>query len=138
MPINTPPRTPICAACGCSLVRLHVGKEEAVVRHYNGREYFFCCQGCVDVFATDSKKLLQEYERRIDEIAVCPGCLGEIPLESIVELEYKGDVFGFCRCPHCKRSFERDPERLLNRLHPRVFGDREFKMRLLKIRIVGR
>jgi YHS domain-containing protein len=116
MPINTPPRTPICAACGCSLVRLGIGKDKVVAHRYNGPEYLFCCQGCVDVFAADSRRLLQEYERRIDQIAICPACLGETPLASTVELEYKGHVFSFCRCPHCKQSFGRDPERLLNRL----------------------
>ena len=47
MPINTPPRTPICAACGCSLVRLGIGKDKVVAHRYNGPEYLFCCQGCV-------------------------------------------------------------------------------------------
>jgi YHS domain-containing protein len=116
MPINIPPRTPICGACGCSLVRLGIAQDEAVSHHHNGRQYLFCCQGCVDVFAAASERLLQEYERRVHQIAVCPTCLGEIPLESTVELEYKGDVFGFCRCPHCQQSFERDPERLISRL----------------------
>ena len=116
MPINTPLRTPICATCGCSIVRLRIDKEEAVAHCYDGGEYLFCCQGCVDVFAANSKRLLQEYERRIHQIVVCPACLGEIPLEATVELEYKGNVFGFCRCPHCKHSFERDPDRLVGRL----------------------
>jgi YHS domain-containing protein len=116
MPINASPRTPICPACGCSLVRLSVGKDEAVAHRYNEREYLFCCQGCVDVFAAEPEKLRQEYERRVSQIVVCPACLGEITLESTVELKYKGDVFGFCRCPHCKQSFERDPGRLVKRL----------------------
>lgn len=97
-------------------MRLGVGKDKAVAHGHNGSEYLFCCQGCVDVFAADSERLLQEYQRRVDQIAVCPACLGEIPLGSTVAVEHRGDVFGFCRCPHCKLSFERDPDRLVKRL----------------------
>jgi YHS domain-containing protein len=116
MLINTPPKTPICATCGCSLVRLGVGKDKAAAYRYAGAEHIFCCQACVDVFIADSERLFREYERRVEQIAVCTACLGEIPLEFTVEVEHKGNVFGFCRCPHCRQSFERDPDRLVNRL----------------------
>jgi YHS domain-containing protein len=114
--INTPRRTPICAACGCSLVRLGVGKDEAVPYGHNGKEYRFCCRGCVEVFAGDSERLLHQYERRMDEVVICPGCLGEIPIRSAVEVQHGGEVFGFCRCPHCKQAFERNPEHFMRRL----------------------
>lgn len=116
MPINTPKNTPVCAACGCSLVRLKIGKDEAVAHRHGDEEYLFCCQGCVDVFAADPEKLLREYEQAMDNIAVCPACLGEKPLESTVEVEHDGEILAFCRCPHCKEAFDKDPERLLSRL----------------------
>lgn len=116
LPINTPRKTPICAACGCSLVRLGISEDEAVPHSHNGKELLFCCQACVEVFAADSERLLQEYERRMDQVAICPGCLGEIPIGSTVEVEHEGNVFGFCRCPHCKQSFDRDPDRFMKRV----------------------
>lgn len=116
MPINTPRKTPICAACGCSLARLGISKDRAVRHSHNGEAYLFCCQGCREVFSVDSERLLREYEQRKDGVAICPGCLGEIPLSSTVEVEHEGEVFGFCRCPHCKQSFEHDPDRSIRRL----------------------
>ncbi len=37
--------TPICPACGCSLIRLGLHKDKAVFYHYNDKQYWFCCDG---------------------------------------------------------------------------------------------
>ena len=104
--------TPICPACGCSLVRLGISKNEAVSYQHNGQEHRFCCEGCLEVFVTDPEKYLRE----VSTVAVCPVCLGEKPVESTVELEHDGTTLHFCRCPHCTEAFERNPEHYLTRL----------------------
>jgi YHS domain-containing protein len=104
--------TPICPACGCSLVRLGISKNKAAVYRYGDDEYLFCCEGCVDVFATDPEKHLREVRDRV----VCPVCLGEKAPESTVELEHDGEVLYFCRCPHCMEEFNKNPEYFASRL----------------------
>ena len=105
-------QTPICPPCGCSLVRLGISTGEAVSYQHNGEEYRFCCEGCVEVFVTDPEKYLRE----VDNIAVCPVCLGEKPLETTVELEHAGTTLHFCRCPHCTEEFAKNPDHYMNRL----------------------
>jgi YHS domain-containing protein len=104
--------TPICPTCGCSLVRLKIGKDESVSYHHDGEEHRFCCQGCVDVFAGDPEKYLRE----VSDLVVCPVCLGEKTPESTVELEHAGTTLHFCRCPHCTEEFQKYPEYYMNRL----------------------
>ena len=67
--------TQICPTCSCSLVRLKISKGKAATSRYEGKEYHFCCQGCVDIFVTDPQKYLQE----ISDFIVCPTCLAEKP-----------------------------------------------------------
>ncbi len=105
-------KTPICPTCGCSLVRLGIGKDEAVSHLHNGEEHRFCCGGCVDVFVTHPEKYLRE----VSNLVVCPVCLGEKPLESTVKLERAGTTLHFCRCPHCTEEFEKNPEHFMDRL----------------------
>ncbi len=104
--------TLICPTCGCSLVRLGIAKEEAPTYTYDGKEYRFCCQGCVDLFDVDPTKHLRETK----DLIVCPSCLAEKPPESIVTLEHAGQQIAFCRCPHCVDVFLRAPAYYLNRL----------------------
>ena len=104
--------TPVCPTCGCSLVRLRISKDEAVAYRYGDEEYLFCCNGCVDIFAADP----EEYLRAVSDTVVCPVCLGEKPVGATVALEHEGEVLHFCRCPHCKEEFGKDPERFLDRL----------------------
>ncbi len=104
--------TPICPACGCSLVRLGISKNEAVSYQHNGQEHRFCCEGCVDLFITAP----EQYLREVSTLVVCPVCLGEKRLESTVALEHAGTTLHFCRCPHCTEAFEKNPEHYLERL----------------------
>ena len=104
--------TPICPACGCSLVRLGISKNEAVFYRHNGQEHCFCCEGCLEVFVTDP----EQYLREVSNLTVCPVCLGEKRLESTVALEHDGTTLHFCRCPHCTETFERNPEHYMGRL----------------------
>ena len=70
-------KTNICPTCGCSLVRLGLGKGP-VSHIYDGEEYRFCCNGWLDVFIIDPKKYLQQ----VNNVVVCPTGLREKPLQS--------------------------------------------------------
>ena len=74
--------TPICSTCGCSLVRLHISKNQSVMYHYNSKDYRFCCRGCADIFVKNPEKYLQE----IHNIVVCTTCLAEKPRQLTLKL----------------------------------------------------
>lgn len=105
-------RSVLCPTCGCSLVRLGLSREQAFHAAHERTLYFFCCQGCAEVFRTDPDR----YLARVADVVVCPGCLGEKPISMTVALEHEGRTVHFCECPYCLESFERDPEGLLARL----------------------
>ena len=101
----------ICPTCGCSLVRLGYA-QDAISYSYDGEDYFFCCQDCVDTFAADPQKHLQETK----DLIVCPTCLAEKLPEFTVTLVHDGQEIQFCRCPFCKNEFQKAPEYYLRRL----------------------
>jgi len=105
-------KTLICPTCGCSLVRLGVNKEKAATFRYNNEEYFFCCQGCVDLFTTDPQKFLRE----TNDLIVCPTCLAEKPLNTAIKVQIAGLEVHFCRCPYCAEVFQKAPEFYTQRL----------------------
>jgi YHS domain-containing protein len=104
--------SPICPYCGCSLARLGIGRDAATSSTHQGEELLFCCRDCLDGFQTDPERYLAE----IRDWIVCPGCLAEKPRELAVAIEHEGDRVHFCGCPHCLERFEKQPERLLDRL----------------------
>ena len=105
-------KTPICPTCGCSLVRLEISKSNAATHTYGGEEYYFCCQGCVDIFVGDPQKYLRE----IDDLIVCPTCLAEKPRHLAVKEKIAGQDVYFCRCPHCVEQFRKKPDHYAKRL----------------------
>lgn len=105
-------KTFICRTCGCSLVRLGISKENSASHRYNGEEYHFCCQGCVDVFIKDPKKHLQE----TNDLIVCPTCLAEKPLKWTVKLKFRQQEVHCCRCPYCAELFLKNPDFYMKRL----------------------
>jgi len=105
-------QTLICPTCGCSLVRLGIKEDESNTYNYNHIEYSFCCNGCLDLFIIEPDKYIAE----INNIVVCPTCLGEKPIESTVKSVYAQRELHFCRCPHCIKEFERNPDYFINRL----------------------
>lgn len=109
-------QTVICPTCGCSLVRLGIGTEKASKREFEGRQYFFCCEGCAALFDEDPAAALEE----TCGLVVCPSCLAEKVPEHTVGLEYSGEVVSFCRCPHCVTVFLESPEHYLERLAGRT------------------
>ncbi len=68
--------------------------------------------GCLDLFTIEPDKYIAE----INNIVVCPTCLGEKPIESTVKSVYAQRELHFCRCPHCIKEFERNPDYFINRL----------------------
>lgn len=104
--------TPICPTCGCSLVRLGISKDKAVVHSHAGNEYYFCCDGCLEQFIGDPEKHLRD----TDGLIVCPVCLTEKPLGLAIKLNRDGRDIHFCRCPHCMDQFNKNPEYYLRRL----------------------
>ena len=109
--------TPICPMCGCSLVRLGIKKEDAVPHTYAGKDYFFCCSGCLKRFMTDPEKHLADTDGQI----VCPACLAERrPPHLTKKLEHEGETVYSCGCPHCEQAFKKHPQYYLDRLSGKV------------------
>jgi len=91
--------TSICPTCGCSLIRLGIGADRWAKSHYEGQEYFFCCQGCADLFDQEPSKYLQETR----ELVVCPTCLAEKPVQWT-----------------CPEVFQKDPDHYVKRLQGEI------------------
>ncbi len=104
--------TPICPTCGCSLVRLGISKDKAVVHSHAGNEYYFCCDGCLEQFIGNPEKYLQD----TDGLIVCPVCLTEKSLNLTRTSEFEGEDLYFCRCPLCMAEFNKNPGYYINRL----------------------
>ncbi len=109
-------KTLICPTCGCSLVRLGISKDKAATHTYQGEEFYFCCQGCLDSFTADPEKYLKETRGMI----VCPSCLAEKRREAAVKLNIAGRDVYFCHCPHCHENFRKRPEYYTKRLEGSV------------------
>ncbi len=105
-------KTPVCPTCGCSLVRLGITKDSAVMRKYKEKEYLFCCDGCAVMFEENPESLLEE----TDSLVVCPSCLAEKPINQTVAINYQGEKLHFCKCPHCMTVFKKDSKYYLKRL----------------------
>ena len=105
-------KTPICPACGCSLVRLGIARSDAARSVHDGQEWLSCCRGCAEVFESDPDKYLAE----IAGWVVCPACLAEKPKALTVTVQHDREAVHFCRCPCCLEEFRKDPDAMLARL----------------------
>ena len=113
----------ICPTCGCSLIRLGIKPEKAPTAEFEGRTYHFCCEECKAMFLKGPEKYVAE----VEDLFVCPVCLGEKHRKEGVALKFQGRELYFCRCPHCAREFSKNPEYYLRRLEGKepfsgVFG----------------
>jgi len=108
--------TLICPTCGCSLVRLGIHKENAILYRYEAEDYYFCCQGCVDLFITGPEKYLKE----LSDLIVCPTCLAEKPRHQALKFKIAGQDVHFCRCSHCAETFRKDPKFYIERLEGKI------------------
>jgi YHS domain-containing protein len=109
-------RTLICPTCGCSLVRLGISKAKAVGYQYDGAEYYFCCEGCVERFVADS----ENYLRQTRDLVVCPTCLAEKPVQATVAIDFAGQSIKFCACPCCVSEFMKNPDYYIQRLEGKI------------------
>ena len=112
-------KTLICPTCGCSLVRLGIIRDNAATSHYGDREYHFCCQGCVDLFAKDPEKHLHETM----DLIVCPTCLAEKHASDAVSFVIDGNEVFFCRCPYCADQFRKQPDFYIRRLQGAITNE---------------
>lgn len=108
--------TKVCPTCGCSLVRLGIDENRAPIYSFEGKAYYFCCEGCVDLFTEHPARFIKE----IENIVVCPVCLAEKPIELSIKINYQGNEFFFCRCTHCREEFLKNPTYYLDRLAGRI------------------
>ena len=92
--------TSICPTCGCSLIRLGIGSDRWTKTNYEGKEYFFCCQGCTDLFNEEPPKYLEETK----DLVVCPTCLAEKPLQWTVRMVMPGGKYFFADAPTAQKS----------------------------------
>jgi len=114
-------KTLICPTCNCSLVRLGITPDKAATYSHNGEKYYFCCQGCADIFSTSTDP--QKYLDEIEDFIVCPVCLAEKTSQFVVKLEVAGQEVDFCRCPHCHQVFRKKPDFYIRRLEGRVLNE---------------
>ncbi|MCU0372122.1 MAG: YHS domain-containing protein [Ignavibacteria bacterium] len=83
-----------------------VDHEGASVKYtYLGKEYEFCCGGCL-------KKFKAEPVKYIKTELTCP-VMGE-PIDKEVFTVVDGVKYYFC-CPSCIKKFEKDPQKYLNK-----------------------
>ena len=115
--------TLICPTCGCSLVRLGISKDKATTDSHEGKAYFFCCQGCVDVFVADPARRLEETK----DLIVCPTCLAEKKPVSTFAFEHMGQAIHYCGCPYCQEEFQKKPDHYTDRLEGRVPFETELR-----------
>ena len=108
--------THLCPTCGCSLVRLGISEDKASTYNYKENTFYFCCEGCVNIFTEDPEKYIKE----IENVIVCPVCLAEKPIEQSVKKNHKEEDIYFCRCTHCMEEFSKKPDYYLERLEGKV------------------
>ncbi len=111
--------TPICASCGCSLIRLGISLGKSPNLKYKSVMYTFCCQGCLKLFEQNPEKYLLETAG----IKVCPTCLAEKPEKYMIPLSQQNKTLYFCRCPYCLDTFNERPKYFIERLK----GETDFK-----------
>ncbi len=108
--------THVCPTCGCSLTRLGISVNDASKQNYKQNDYYFCCDGCVNIFTENPEKYIKE----IENVIVCPTCLAEKTKDQAVSIEHKGEDVFFCRCTHCMEEFSKKPDYYLERLEGRI------------------
>lgn len=92
------------AICVVSGETIEDGKGTKLM--YLGKEYNFCCEGCVGEFKAASIKYTNGK-------AICPICNHDDGKESITST-YNETAYYFCT-KGCKEKFEKDPEKVLEK-----------------------
>jgi len=98
------------------LVKLGISKDKVSTNSYEGKDHYFCCEGCLDLFVSDHYKYLEE----TNDLIVCPTCLAEKPRQWATKLNVGGQDVHFCRCTHCADLFQKDPDFYMKRMEGTV------------------
>ena len=91
--------------CPVSGEKLDGAEGEPVKFTYLGKEYTFCCAGCVKKFKAEPVKYIKEELN-------CP-VMGE-PIDKEVSTVVDGVKYYFC-CASCIKKFEANPSKYLNK-----------------------
>lgn len=91
--------TAIDPVCGMEVT---IAKAKASYE-YEGKTYYFCCNGCKSEFANNPQEYLKS------KIAIDPVCKMEVEIATAHYIsEYEGETYYFC-CAGCKTSFDKNP-----------------------------
>ena len=102
MPSDTLKTALICPVSGETI---DGAEGEPVKLTYLGKEYTFCCNGCVKKFKTEPMKYIKEYFN-------CP-VIGETAKKDVFTV-VNGVKYYFC-CEKCIAKFEKDPDKYLKK-----------------------
>ncbi|MBI5404000.1 MAG: YHS domain-containing protein [Ignavibacteriae bacterium] len=92
--------------CPVSGEKIDGSEGEPVKFTYLGKEYLFCCSGCVKKFKAEPIKYIKEELN-------CP-VMGE-PIDKNVSTIHDGVKYYFC-CNPCIKKFEKEPQKYLDKL----------------------
>lgn len=86
----------------CPVTGEEVLKSEAVGPYaYQGVNYYFCCNGCLEKFKKDPETYLNKTKDII--------CGMDVDKRTAIKVSYEGKDFYFCSAG-CKAAFEKDPK----------------------------
>lgn len=82
---------------------------------YEGKTYYFCCEGCIEKFKKEPQKYISNTDLKIGNKVICP-VMGTkfIPNSKSPKAEYKGKAYYFC-CSECIEKFNKEPEKYINK-----------------------
>lgn len=103
-------KTSIDPVCGMT-VKMTPGAPQY---EYQGKTYYFCCQGCLKRFQKDPEKYLAQ-KGPAARMAVDPVCGMSVDITpDALHYEYKGTSYYFCN-PRCLERFRQDPKKYLDK-----------------------
>ncbi len=74
--------------------------EAAGPYKYEGKEYYFCCNNCLEKFKTDPEK----YATHAHDVV----CGMNVDKETAKKVTHEGEDYYFCS-DHCVKAFKKDP-----------------------------
>jgi YHS domain-containing protein len=97
--------------------------EKKLFADYNGRRYFFCCEGCVPAFNKEPEKFAKRASVPIGQIELPKTVACAVMTDNKVDVkdalnkgmfaDYKGRRYLFC-CAGCPGAFKADPAKFAN------------------------
>ncbi len=81
---------------------------------YQGKEYYFCSEGCLASFKEDPEKYVEEPEEHDETQPKDPVCGMSVDSSSKLRFTYQGKEYYFCS-EGCLASFKENPEQFLEK-----------------------